>query len=54
MHRIKVENTSNGPLSINLYLNAPSDSEQGLSNEKMGHSPQLFTLPRDKETVKDH
>ena len=39
---------------INLYLDAPSDSEQDLSNEEVGHSPQLFTPPRDEETVKDH
>ena len=39
---------------INLYLNAPSNGEQNLSDEEMGHSLRLFTPPQDKNTVKDH
>ena len=30
---------------IDLYLNAPSDGEQDSSDEEMGRSPLLFTLP---------
>ena len=37
---------------INLYLDAPSNGEQDLSNEEVGHSPQLFTLPPDEDTIK--
>ena len=38
------------------YLDAPSDGEQdsSLEDEEMGCSLQLFTLPQDKDTVKDH
>ena len=30
---------------IDLYLDAPSDGEQDLSDEEMGRSPRLFTPP---------
>ena len=40
--------------AINLYLDAPSNGEQDLSNKEMGRSPQLFNLPWDKNTIKDH
>ena len=40
--------------AFNLYLDAPSDGEQDLSDKEMGRCPQLFTLPQDEETVKDH
>ena len=39
---------------IDLYLDALSDGEQDSSDEEMGRSPRLFTLPQDKDTVKDH
>ena len=40
--------------AFDLYLNAPSDGQQDLSDKEMGCSPQLFTPPQDKNTVKDH
>ena len=40
--------------AIDPYLNAPSDGEQYLSDGEMGRSPQLFTPPRDEDTIKDH
>ena len=36
------------------YLDAPSDGEQDLSDKEMGHSPRLFTLPPDKDSVMEH
>ena len=39
---------------IDPNLDAPSDGEQDLSDEEMGCSPWLFTLPQDEDTVKDH
>ena len=40
---------------IDLYLDAPSDGEQdSSSDEEMGCSLWLLTLPHDKETVKEH
>ena len=38
------------------YLNASSNGKQDLSSddEEMGCSLQLFTLPRDEDTIKDH
>ena len=36
------------------YLDAPSDGEQDSSDEEMGHSLRLFTLPQDEDTVKNH
>ena len=39
------------------YLDAPSDGEQDSSSEDeemKGRSLQLFTPPRDKDTIKDH
>ena len=40
---------------IDSYLNTPSDGEQdSSSDEEMGCSPRLFTLLRDKETIKEH
>ena len=39
---------------LNLYLDAPSDGEQDSSDEEMGRSPWLFTLPQDEDTIKDH
>ena len=37
------------------YFDAPSDGEQDLSSEdeEKGHSPWLFTLPQDKDTIMD-
>ena len=41
---------------LDPYLNAPSDGEQDLSSEdeEKGCSPQLFTLPRDKDTIMEN
>ena len=38
------------------YLDAPSDKEQDSSSEdeEKGRSPQLFTLPQDEDTIKEH
>ena len=33
------------------YLDAPSDGEQDSSDEEMGCSLRLFTLPQDEDTV---
>ena len=41
--------------ATNPCLNAPSAGEQDWSdNKEMGRSPQLFTLPQDGDTIKDH
>ena len=39
---------------INLYLDAPSDSEQDSSDEEMGCSLRLFTLPPDENSIMEH
>ena len=40
---------------FNPYLDVPSNGEQDLSDgEEMGCSLRLFTLPWDKDTIRDH
>ena len=39
---------------IDPYLNAPSNGEQDLSDEEMGHSLRLFTPPPDKDSIMEH